>query len=1123
MSESLSAPALTQTIARLRQLTQFDLQQGWRICEADLPIATALDPQNWQTWTISPLNDRQHIAWEKGQRVLWLSHRLIAPSELKGYPLAGMTLRLSLIWWAEAAQVYVNGNLVQEGDLFDCQTRICLSEAVQPGEVIDLAIRLVSPGHDNGALVRSLLLYERQNRSLQPCPEPGFVADELEVIQTFLTAFAPEELPEVTAAVDSLPWNQVNDVAEFDRALTALRQKLLPWSNLIKQRSLSLLGHAHLDLAWLWEIDDTWKAAERTFRSALDLQQDYPELIFGHSTPALYHWIETNRPELFAEIRSQIKSGQWEVIAGLWLEPELNLISGESIARHILYGQHYAEEKFGQISRVAWLPDTFGFCWQLPQLLRQGGVEYFVTQKLRWNDTTQFPYEAFWWQSPDGSRIFSHHSAPIGEGIDPAKMAKYACQWEQNSGQQMALWLPGVGDHGGGPTRDMLELVRRWQQSPFFPNLEFSTAESFLDRLHSLPSDSLPSDSLPVWQTDLYLEFHRGCYTSHARQKRFNRLSERLLYEAELFSAIATLLLNAEYPQQQIESAWKQVLFNQFHDILPGSAIPEVYEDANQLWQSAIGTANSLKQQALQTIAAHLMLPDPPHPQAQPIVLFNSLTWERSPLIRLTLPAGNWKVWDLEGQPLESAIEPTQSSSPSGSNDSETVCLTFQPSTIPALGYCCYWVRAIEQGEFGAVDSEPVRLPSLPSILSAPEERVGGTEPTQEILLSPKSFTVQSPPNLGDLGGVQDLAGNTESSTSAEKFILENPFRQVTIDSQTGDIARLYDKIQQREVLKGAGNQLQAYRDQGQYWDAWNIDPDYASHPLPPAELLEIRLISNTPLETRIQVIRRLGQSTFYQTYGLTHHSPILTIDTQVDWQERNTIVKAAFPLNLDAAQATYEIPFGAIDRPTRPQTEAEKAQWEVPALTWADLSDETYGVSILSDCKHGYDHQPDQFRLTLLRAPMWPHPDADRGWHEFTYAIYPHSGNWQTAQTVRRGYELTHPVQVILPQQNSVTQPTLQPSLPPQSEFLKISANSPLAAFKRSERNPHQWILRCYEAQGYSEAIDWRSVSGLLTQKLNLQQVCESDLLENSSGAIEPVTQFSPWQIKTLLLQQTR
>ena len=207
--------------------------------------------------------------------------------------------------------------------------------------------------------------------------------------------------------------------------------------------------------------------AQRTFESVLNLQQDFPELIFCHSTPALYAWIEQHRPDLFADIQKQVLAGCWEVVGGLWVEPELNLIAGESIVRQLLYGQRYVLEKFGKVSPVAWLPDTFGFCATLPQFFASAGVEYFVTQKLRWNDTTKFDYGAFWWRSPDGTDILSLMSAPIGEGIDPVKMAAYACDWEAKTQLPQFLWLPGVGDHGGGPTRDMLEVARRWQKSPF--------------------------------------------------------------------------------------------------------------------------------------------------------------------------------------------------------------------------------------------------------------------------------------------------------------------------------------------------------------------------------------------------------------------------------------------------------------------------------------------------------------------------------------------------------------------------------------------------------------------------------------------------------------------------------
>lgn len=198
-------------------------------------------------------------------------------------------------------------------------------------------------------------------------------------------------------------------------------------------------------------VSETWNAAQNTFESVLKLQADFPELIFCHSTPALYAWIEEHRPDLFQAIQAQVAAGRWEVVGGMWVEPELNLISGESIVRQLLYGQRYIQEKFGQFSTMVWVPDTFGFCATLPQFFANAGIEYFVTQKLRWNDTTKFDYGAFWWRSPDGSEVFSLMSAPIGESIDPVKMASYALEWQSQTGLSESLWLPGVGDHGGAP------------------------------------------------------------------------------------------------------------------------------------------------------------------------------------------------------------------------------------------------------------------------------------------------------------------------------------------------------------------------------------------------------------------------------------------------------------------------------------------------------------------------------------------------------------------------------------------------------------------------------------------------------------------------------------------------
>ena len=270
-------------------------------------------------------------------------------------------------------------------------------------------------------------------------------------------------------AVMLIDWQVVGEREKIERSLAKVHTEIEKVSaNYINSLKLKLLGHAHLDLAWLWDIKETWQAAQRTFSSVLNLQQDFPELIFCHSTPALYEWIEQNRPDLFHQIKQQVEFGKWEVAAGLWVEPEFNIVGGESIVRQVLYGQRYVWEKFGRLSTVAWLPDSFGFCWQLPQFLQGGGIKYFVTQKLRWNDSTEFPFEVFWWEVPDQSRILSVMLPLIGESIEPVKMAKYACEWQVETGLKNVLWLPGVGDNGGGPTRDMLEIYRRWQDTGFF-------------------------------------------------------------------------------------------------------------------------------------------------------------------------------------------------------------------------------------------------------------------------------------------------------------------------------------------------------------------------------------------------------------------------------------------------------------------------------------------------------------------------------------------------------------------------------------------------------------------------------------------------------------------------------
>ena len=1010
-----------KAIAKLQGLTQIEVQ-SWRIVkDRDRLLPRQLD---FSAAAPANLNEKGFIVFPAGRQNIWLYQRLVIPQSLQGYDLAGMTLRLVLTWWAEVAEIFINGKLVQEGDLFDSSARILISENAKVGHEYEISIRLVSPGHDIGALMRSHLLFEKKDPISNS--DPGWLAKEVAVLNKYLAQFEPHLQGELATHLQRINWESVNNRDRFEDSLKQVRESIIPLVQNIKQRTFHLLGHAHLDMAWLWTASETYEVAQRTFESVLNLQQDYPQLTFGHTSPALYQWIEINRPELFAKISSAIANGTWEALGGMWIEPDVNLISGESIIRQLLYGQQYYLEKFGTVAKVAWLPDSFGFSWQLPQLFQLCGIEYFVTGKLHWNDTTKFPHGCFWWQSPDGTKLLTLMSPPNVTGVmdtNPETMTNYGVEWETQTGLQDIFWLPGVGDHGGGPTKDMLEVAGLWQQSSFFPQIEFNTARGYLDKIAS------HAEAFPVYNSELYLELHRGCYTTHGDQKRFNRYSEHLLIQAELWATLGSFVsqLDSKW-QADIESAWKKVLFNQFHDILPGTSIPEVFTEANQEWTAAISTGETILQQATSKIALSIKLPTPPRPDAKAIVVFNSLNWKTSQLVSLAVEEA-YCVYDLDNCLIKS--------------DTLDNSLNFL-AEVPSVGYRTYWL--------------------VPS-------------------------------------------NKNHNSIKNNRYTLENQYIKATIDSETGDISSIYDKANNKEILSAPGNQLQAFTDQGQYWDAWNIDPHYEAKQLPSAKLKSIQWQENTSLRQVIEVVRTIGNSQFIQDYILEKHSPILKIATTVDWQETHVLVKAAFPLTVESDYATSEIACGAIKRTTKPQTPNEQAQWETAAMKWVDLTDEgqDYGVSLLNDSKYGYDIKPNQIRISLLRSPVWPDRTSDKGKHQFTYAVYPHSQSWQQAQTVRHAYELNIPLQTVEIEKH----PTTDGYLPPISSLLDLSAdNLVLMALKP---NSEGLTMRCYECHGEPANLD-------LISDLDLEITSETDCLE-SDITTEINTTIQSWKVKTFIL----
>ena len=367
---------------------------------------------------------------------------------------------------------------------------------------------------------------------------------------------------------------------------------------------LALTGHAHLDLAWLWPLRETRRKARRTFSSVLNLMDRYEAFTFNQSSAQLYAWIEEEYPELFGRIRERIAEGRWEPVGGSWTEPDCQIIGGESFVRQLFYGQRYFEEKFGVRCEVAWLPDAFGFSPTIPQLLRGASLEGFFTCKLNWNEVNAFPFDLFRWEGIDGSQVTAHMSdnpGPDYNGI--IRSFDLLGTWrnfKEKRRHPESLFSFGWGDGGGGPSEKMLESYSRLKSFPALPRLRMTRVEDFYA--------ALPEEGLPKWVGELYLELHRGTLTSQGRVKALNRAAEHRLLEAEAFSTIAGLHDGGE-TGEAMEGTWKTLLLNQFHDILPGSSIREVYEDAYHQLAEVLEAATNARDRALRHIASSVESP----------------------------------------------------------------------------------------------------------------------------------------------------------------------------------------------------------------------------------------------------------------------------------------------------------------------------------------------------------------------------------------------------------------------------------------------------------------------------------------------------------------------------------
>jgi alpha-mannosidase len=790
---------------------------------------------------------------------------------------------------------------------------------------------------------------------------------------------------------------------------------------------ISAIGHAHMDLAWLWPIRETIRKGARTFSTVLALMDRYPDYVFGASQPQYFVWMQEHYPELYAKIKEKVLEGRIEPQGAMWVEADMNISGGEALVRQLLHGKRFFKQEFDVEIDYLWLPDVFGYNAALPQILKKAGVDYFSTQKLSWSLINTFPHHSFHWQGIDGTSVLTHmlpeetYNSPAA----PRSVRKIEENYKDKGVSDHGLMVFGIGDGGGGPGAEHLERLDRIKN---LAGLSPVTQESVADFFKKWEKDAV---RFPTWVGELYLERHEGTLTTEARNKWYNRKMELALRELEWLSVLAGLAAGAPYPAERLEAIWREVLLYQFHDILPGSSIKRVYDESLARYAEMLQEVKGHIEKQDAALAALVDTED----MKEPVMVHNALSWERTEWVQIKDVAANTTTWR---------------------------CVT-----VPAMGY-----KVVDMAE--------------------------------------------------------DDKGDLSSLTAAETdgvYVLENNLLRVQFGPD-GSIVSIYDKDAACEVIPEGkvGNRLAVYVDLG---DAWDFPMDYAEQ-----APRYMSLVSATPRvdgpQAILEQVYRIGHSELVQEVILTAGSRRLDFVSRLHWLEPRTMLRTSFPIAVHAEEATFEIQYGHIQRPTHRNTTWDLARDEVVGHKWVDLSQRDYGVALLNDCKYGHKVKGNVLDLNLLRSVPYPgarvvedsevepgephHAYTDQceknAYHHFTYALYPHSGDYVQGGVIRAGYALNVPLRVVPVEVHEGSEPR-------EASFLEIDAeNVIIEAVKKAEDND-DIIIRLYEAEhkGTSATLCFGfPVKSVVATNL-MEEVLETLDVEDGTVALT----FKPFEIKTL------
>jgi alpha-mannosidase len=731
-------------------------------------------------------------------------------------------------------------------------------------------------------------------------------------------------------------------------------------------RTLHMIGTTHLDPVWLWPWQEGYQEARATYWSAIQRMDEYPDFIFTCDQVVLLSWVEESDPALFQRIRERVAEGRWVNVGGWWVEPDCNMPMGESFARQGLYGQRYLESRFGRAATVGMNVDPFGHNAMLPQILRGQGMDSYLFLRPGRHES-DFTGTLFWWEAPDGSRVLAYR-IPYEYGSPPGSVDG---QTERSlgvleAGLGDAMILYGVGNHGGGPTRANIESIHRYDQMGSFGRMTMSSPREYLDQVLGGGSDV--RDRLTVRRDDL--QHHApGCYSSHSGIKAWQKRAQYAVLAAERWAAIVAVRDDVLYPRAELERAWKQVLFNQFHDVLPGSAIETAYDDARDQLGEAVAIAKRAIVRSHNIIARQIEVPF--EVGTQPVIVFNQHPWPVSTDVDLHFGSqrGGMHMVDDQGRPV--AFQRTQSTA---TTDEVTRGALVFRAELPPLGYRLYRLRPGPAPAFGA------------------KTEWGGQRPTP---------------------------------LTISETLLENDHVRIELDPDTGWIRSCLDKETGLDVMREVDGRAhtQVCADPTDTWGHRVISYAWPGATMP---LVRILVRESGPLRGRVRVERAWGASTLVEELLLDHDARALRVNVTLDWREQAHLLKLRFPTRLDDAVATYDIPFGHLQR------QVDGA--EQPAQSWVDLTGTIdgapAGLTVIATNKHGFDASPGaqpSIGITAVRSPVYSwhdprllDPDGvytyqDQGSQRFSYELVPHAGDWRAVDPARRAAVLGSPVRAML------------------------------------------------------------------------------------------------------------